>query len=152
MKKYRKRKNIDYDEVTNKRFSLFLGVILVVFGIVLFKIVQVMIIEKEDYKEKLASLSYTTILGSSSPRGRIYDRNLNVIVDNKSLKTITYKKEKGVSNADMIKLAYKVAPHLELNISRLDDRMKREFYFFKYPDKCDKLVTDKEVEKVELDN
>mgnify|MGYP003299863558 CR=1 FL=1 len=32
--------------------------------------------------------AFKVIEGDSSPRGRIYDRNYNIIVDNKSLKTI----------------------------------------------------------------
>ena len=148
MKKYKRKKNVDYDKITNKRFSWFLGIILVVFLVILFKMIDVMIIDEKMYEEKLDSLTYATFLGSSSPRGRIYDRNLNIIVDNKSLKTITYKKEKGVTNADMIALAYKVAPHLELDISKVTDRMKREFYYFKNPKICEKLVSNKEKEKV----
>ena len=148
MKKYKRKKNVDYDKITNKRFSWFLGIILVVFLVILFKMIDVMLIDEKMYEEKLDSLTYATFLGSSSPRGRIYDRNLNIIVDNKSLKTITYKKEKGVTNADMIALAYKVAPHLELDISKVTDRMKREFYYFKNPKICEKLVSNKEKEKV----
>ncbi len=148
MKRYKKKKNIDYDKITNKRFTLFLGIILIVFSVILVKMIDCMIIKEKVYTDKLASLTYATVLGTSSPRGRIYDRNLNILVDNKSLKTITYKKEKGVSNEEMIEVAYKVAPHLDLDISKLDDRMKREFYFAKNPAECSKLVTNKEVEKV----
>lgn len=148
MKKYRKKKKIDYDKITNKRFSLFLGIILLVFGLLLFKMIDVMVINEENYKDRLSSLTYATVSGTSTPRGRIYDRNYNLLVDNKSLKTITYKKEKGITNSSMIKTAYKVAPHLELDTSKLTEQMKREFYYAKYPQKCAKLVTKKEIEKV----
>ena len=40
----------------------------------------------EKYKKSLDKLTYTTVSGPSTPRGRIYDRNLNILVDNKSLK------------------------------------------------------------------
>ncbi len=146
--KKRKYKNIDYDKIVNRRFVAFLLVILLAFGIVAFKMVEVMVVEENNYEEKLASLTYTKVLGSSTPRGRIYDRNYNIIVDNKSLKTITYKKSKGTTYQEMIDLAYTVAPHLELDASKVTDRMKREFYFYKYPDLCDKLVTKEEKEKV----
>ena len=45
----------------------------------------------DEYKIALNDLTYTEVSGTSSPRGRILDRNYNVIVDNKSLKTIVYK-------------------------------------------------------------
>ena len=53
-----------------------------------------MLFEEPEYASSLEELTNTTVTGSSSPRGRIYDRNYNIIVDNKSLKTITYKKPK----------------------------------------------------------
>ena len=53
-----------------------------------------MIVDHNKYTKKLTELSYDIVEGSSSPRGRIYDRNYNILVDNKSVKTITYKKTK----------------------------------------------------------
>ena len=37
------------------------------------------------------------IEGTSTPRGRIYDRNGKVIVDNEAVKTIVYKREAGTT-------------------------------------------------------
>ena len=144
----KRKRNINYDNVTNSRFIVFLGIILLLFGVVFFRLVSVMIGNNDKYKDELVSLTYTKVSGGSTPRGRIYDRNYNIIVDNKSLKTITYKKSKGVSNKDMINIAYKVIPHISLDVSKLTDRAKREFYFSKYPDICDKLVSSSEVELV----
>ena len=53
-----------------------------------------MVIDKDKYSKNLNNLTYSRVLGTSSPRGRIYDRNYNIIVDNKSLKTITYQKQR----------------------------------------------------------
>ncbi len=149
MKKVSKRvKKYNYDKITNKRFTIFMIAILVVFSIVCIKLIDVMLIQNKKYDEKLQELVHTTVLGSSSPRGRIYDRNYNILVDNKSLKTITYKKEKGITNQAMLKVAYKVINHLNFDLTNLTDRMKREFYLAKYSDKCNKLITAKEKELV----
>ena len=107
-----------------------------------------MIANNSYYKDELKELSYTKVEGTSTPRGRIYDRNYKIIVDNKAIKSITYEKEKNVSTSDMIELAYEVSPHLELSYTKLTDRAKREFYLAKYPELCNKKVTKKEKEKV----
>ena len=146
MKKNTKKNN--YDKIISARFTLFLVVILILFSMVLVKVFDVMVIKNKEYSDKLAILDYSTVYGTSSPRGRIYDRNYNIIVDNKSLKTITYRKEKGVSNEEMLDVANKLLPHIELDYSKLTDRAKREYFFAKNPDVCDKLVTEKEKEKV----
>ncbi len=147
-KKNKYRKKIDYDRLIEKRIFIFFIIILISFGIVTLKIIDVMILNKEKYTEQLAILTYDKVSGPSTPRGRIYDRNYNIIVDNKSLKTITYQKKKGTSYNTMINSAKKIAPHIEIDYQKLTDRAKREYYFQKNKDECDKLVTKKEKEQV----
>ena len=146
---YRLNKKKNYiDKIINYRFTLFLVLIVVLFTILIVKISSVMIVQNKKYTKSLKKLSYSEITGTSSPRGRIYDRNYNIIVDNKSVKTIIYKKKKGTSDMEMIRVAGIVAPHLDLNYSNLSDRSKREYYCAKNKDACNKLITNKEREKV----
>ena len=107
-----------------------------------------MIINKSKYDESLAVLTYSKVYGTSTPRGRIYDRNYNLLVDNKSLKTITYQKKKGTTNIEMIEVAKRLSPHIDIEYHRISDRNKREYYCAKNKELCDKLVTKKEIEKV----
>ena len=149
MKKINKiRKRINYDKVINHRFIAFLVVILLFFSVLLIKLTSVMVVDNKEYSAKLNKLTNKIIEGGSSPRGRIYDRNYNIIVDNKSLKTITYKKDRGTTNKEMIDLAYKVSKILTLDYNKLNNRNKREFYYYLYNDKCNSLVTKEEQEKV----
>ena len=145
---YRLNKKKNYiDKIINHRFTLFLVLIIVLFTILIVKISSVMIVQNKRYTKSLKKLSYSEITGTSSPRGRIYDRNYNIIVDNKSVKTIIYKKKKGTSDMEMIRVAGIVAPHLDLNYSNLSDRSKREYYCAKNKDACNKLITSNEREK-----
>lgn len=145
---YRLNKKKNYiDKIINHRFTLFLVLIIVLFTILIVKISSVMIVQNKKYTKSLKKLSYSEITGTSSPRGRIYDRNYNIIVDNKSVKTIIYKKKKGTSDMEMIRVAGIVAPHLDLNYSNLSDRSKREYYCAKNKDACNKLITSNEREK-----
>ncbi len=144
----KKKKPTNYDKVTNKRFVFFFVVIFLLFITVMARLVQVMVYEKGKYAKQLQLLTYSTVSGTSSPRGRIYDRNYNILVDNKSLKMITYQKQKKVSNLDMIEVANRISPHINVDYSPLTDRNKREYYFAKEKKKCDALVTEKEKEKV----
>lgn len=143
-------RKINYNQITSKRFVVFLVVVLLLFGILGIKLYTVMVVDAKDYKENLEELSYTTVEGTSAPRGRILDRNYNVIVDNKAVKSITYKKDKDISTSRMIELAYEVSPHLDLSYSSLTDRSKREFYLAKYPEQCNEKITKKEREKVKI--
>lgn len=148
MKKQRTLKHYNIEKIINRRFIVFLVFTIILFGIIIFRLTDVMLNKTKYYKEELTKLTYSKVSGSSTPRGRIYDRNYNILVDNKSLKTITYQKKKGTTNIEMINLATLVSPHIDLDYSRLNDRNKREYFFAKNKDICDKLVTKKEIEKV----
>lgn len=144
----KRKKKINYERIINKRVFVILIALISLFSVVFIKLFMVMLIDKDKYNDKLLALTNKSITLNSSPRGRIYDRNYNVIVDNKAINTIVYKKEKGTTNKEMIELAYTVSPHLNLDVSRLTLRAKKEFYLAKYPDKCKKKIKSSEYEKV----
>jgi len=144
----RKRKTTNYNKIINNRFITFFVVFIILFIFILFGLINVMVIKKDVLTDSLEKLNYAKVYGTSTPRGRIYDRNYNLLVDNKSLKTITYQKKKGTTNLEMIEVATRLAPHIDLDYNRLKDRNKREYYYAKKKEKCDKLVTKKEIDKV----
>ena len=144
----KRKKKINYERIINKRIFVILIALISLFSVVFIKLFMVMLIDKDKYNDKLLALTNKSITLNSSPRGRIYDRNYNVIVDNKAINIIVYKKEKGTTNKEMIELAYTVSPHLNLDVSRLTLRAKKEFYLAKYPDKCKKKIKSSEYEKV----
>lgn len=144
----KRKKKINYERIINKRVFVILIALISLFSVVFIRLFMVMLIDKDKYNDKLLALTNKSITLNSSPRGRIYDRNYNVIVDNKAINIIVYKKEKGTTNKEMIELAYTVSPHLNLDVSRLTLRAKKEFYLAKYPDKCKKKIKSSEYEKV----
>ena len=144
----KKRKSNNYTKIINNRFISFFVVFIILFSFIFIGLINVMIINKEKNKESLDLLTYKKVYGTSTPRGRIYDRNYNLLVDNKSLKTIVYQRKKGTSNLDMINVASILSSHIDIPYHRINDRQRREYFYAKNKDICDKLVTKKEIEKV----
>ena len=91
-----------------------------------------MIIDNKKYKNKLGELTLKVVEKSQAPRGRIYDRNYNIIVDNKAVKVIYYQKDKSRTKNAEIKLAYLLSPHITLYISILSNDIKKDFFLFYY--------------------
>ena len=141
-----KRKNNSYDNVINRRYVFLFWLIIGSFFLLTISFFKVMIIDNEKYNKLLDELTYDVVLGSSPPRGRILDRNYNVIVDNKAVNTIVYKRRKGTSYKDMIKLAYKVYSHLDLDYSKVSNRAIREFYLYNSKTNLDELISKEEWE------
>lgn len=147
-KKLNKKKSPVLDEIEQRRIVLILFAVVLLFIILFVKLYVVMIADSSKYKKKLEKLSYNTVEGSSAPRGRIYDRNYNVLVDNIAVKTIYYTKSKKVSSSEEVSLAYKVSPHLNLDLSKLTSRAKREFYVEVHPKIAKSKIKDSEWEKM----
>ena len=143
-----RRKKNNYDIIIKKRFIFLLVLVLISFSFVLFHITKVMLFQELEFDSSLDDLTYTEVKGTSTPRGRIYDRNYNIIVDNKSLKTIVYQKKKGTSNLEMIDVASRLSPHIDVDFHRLSDRNRREYYCAKNEDICNQFITKKEIEKL----
>lgn len=143
------KKKLSMENIFQRRRMFLIGLVICLFGIIFFRAFQVMILDKSKYEELLSSLNYKTVYGSSTPRGRILDRNLKVIVDNKAVNTIIYKKENGTSMKEMIELAYMVSANLDLDYHKVTDRAKREFYLYNNPSVCEKLISKEEYELYE---
>lgn len=145
-----KRKNNSYDNVINRRYVFLFWLIIGSFFLLAINFFKVMIIDNEKYSKLLDELTYDVVLGSSPPRGRILDRNHNVIVDNKAVNTIVYKRSKGTSYKDMIKLAYKVYSHFDLDYSKVSNRAIREFYLYNSKTNLDELISKDEWELYDM--
>ena len=124
---------------------LFLKIILyfsfLIIGIKLFKL---QIIDRNYYLEKLAKLNEKIVYGDLYPRGKIYDTNGNIIVDNKLVPVIYYKNDYKLSTKEEIKLAYIVKDYLDLDISKLNISTIKDFYVIEHDNIINKRINDKD--------
>lgn len=131
-------------DIIEKRY-LFISIVLVLFFIVIgVKLFTLQILSQEEYSTKLVSATEKTIEGSSAPRGRIYDRNYNLLVDNKAIKTIYYKKEKGITTKEEIELAYIVGDIIDIDYSKLSEYRLKNFWYKNNYDLARSRITDEE--------
>ena len=147
--KYHKKK-VNIGEIIEKRYKLIVIFIIVLMSVLILNLFYIQIIRNKHYKEKLSDLTTTIIEGESAPRGRIYDRNGNIIVDNRSVKTIYYKKENNISTKEEIKMAYKVAEYIKVDYSKLTVNMLKRFWILNNTKLANKKIKDKEWEELEL--
>ena len=89
-------------DIIEKRYLLIYVVIVLCFIIIGTRLFQLQVLKTEEYSEKLVSATVKYVEGDSSPRGRIYDRNYKLLVDNKAVKTIYYKKQDGITTKEEI--------------------------------------------------
>jgi len=123
--------------IKNKMYFL----VIIIFLIFLFRISYLMIIKNDYYEKLLYEQNNTIIYGTSAPRGRILDRNGNIIVDNVGIKTIVYNKLSGISTSEELEIANTLAPILELDEGSIDEQ--KYYYYLKNKEEINNLVSDK---------
>ena len=131
-------------EVVDRRYNILFVAIFVLYLVIFGRLFYLQILKTDEYKEKLAMSTEKTIESTSAPRGRIYDRNYNLLVDNEAVKTIYYKKLKGVTNEEEIELAYLIGDNINIDYSKVSDDRLKTFYYKGHYEECRKKITDEE--------
>ena len=134
----------DLEDIIEKRYLVTSILLVLFFTIIGIKLFTLQILSYDEYNEKLTIATDTIIEGSSAPRGRIYDRNYNLLVDNKAVKTIYYKKQDKITRKEEIELAYKVANIITLDFSKLTEYRLKNFWYINNYDLARSRVTDEE--------
>ena len=144
LNKKNKLGNKDLSLLITKRYHFLIALIIILFLIISIRLFKLQIIDYEDYQSKLTIATEKTVEGTSAPRGRIYDRNYNLLVDNEAVKTIYYKKQTGITTKEEITLAYKIADMIEVDYSSLSTYRLKNFYYQNNFESCQALITNEE--------
>ncbi len=152
-KHYHKNRNIRYHfskkyqdikVIIEKRLNLLIGIVMVLGFILLIGLFRIQVVQYHSYTVKLEQLSRKIVEGSTAPRGRIYDRNHQLLVDNQPTKVIFYKKQTGISTKEEIELAYQVADMIEVPTQKLTNSNLRIFWVKQHPNEAKAKITEVE--------
>lgn len=145
--KYRNRLK-DKQKQIEKRYKVLIVLIFIVLSILVGYLFYVQVIRCDFFKEKVKKATVKVVLGDSAPRGRIYDRNGKLIVDNIAVKSIVYKKN-GLSTSEEVDLAYKIGSMIDVNYSKLSESDLRYFWLINNYDVAYSFITDQEYSLLE---
>lgn len=137
------KSKINKVNIPNKRLKAFGFVIFLSFLLVISYISKLILYDGEKYKAELKKLTSQVVYGNSSPRGRIYDRNHKLLVDNKEVPIIIYNKNKKSSKKE-IELAYKIGNIISIDFSKLSLINLKEFWICQNKNKANDKITEEE--------
>ena len=103
-------------------FSIFM-----LFSILILRLGYMQIVKGNDYVRALQQTEEITV-NTSVPRGRIYDRQGRVLVDNKPKNAITYTKLQSTTSDEMLSTARKLAKLIKMDTSKIALRDKQDFW------------------------
>jgi len=137
------------DRAVPMRLNILFLCVFILFSAMIIQLGKVQIIDGETYKNEVEKRENATV-SLSVPRGKIFDREGNPVVDNKSLRTITYTKMKGVKSEEILKTASQLAEIIEIpqeDIDKLTETDKKDFWMQLNPTLTEKLVSKKEINR-----
>ena len=140
----RRRQTRYLKDMIEKRYAFITIFVLILFSIIVVRLFQLQILNEEEYNEKLVMAVEKNVESTSSPRGRIYDRNHKLLVDNEAIKTIYYKKQNDITTKEEVELAYTVSGLINLDYSKLNETMIKEFWHINNKEAANKKITEEE--------
>lgn len=119
-------------------FSIFL-----LFSMLILRLGYLQIVKGEDYARALARTEEVPV-NTSVPRGRIFDSEGRVLVDNDPVNAITYTAMQTTKRSEMLETARELAKLIEKDDKRVTTRDKQDFYILLNTEAATEKVTDEE--------
>ncbi|WKA52560.1 penicillin-binding protein 2 [Planococcus liqunii] len=127
-------------------FSIFL-----LFSVLILRLGYLQIVKGEDFTRALARTEEVPV-NTSVPRGRIFDSEGRVQVDNNPVNAITYTKMQTTKREEMLTVASELAKLIQKETDRVTLRDKQDFYILLHGEEAAAKVTDKEKQAIENEN
>ena len=125
------------------RLNMLFFVVFMLFSVLILRLGELQIVFGDDFKREIERTEDVTV-NNPVPRGKMFDRNGNVIVDNKPLNAITYTKYQQTTQKEMLQTAGKLANIIDIETKKLPVRDKKDFWILIHPVKAKAKVTEKE--------
>jgi cell division protein FtsI/penicillin-binding protein 2 len=139
-KKKKKKTHVSF------RLNMLFFVVFVLFSVLILRLGVVQIVYGDDFRREIERTEDVTV-NNPVPRGKMYDRNGKVIVNNIPLHAITYTRYQGTTQEEMLEVAEKLAKLIDKDTSKVQKRDKKDFWILKHPDLAKKKITEKEWEQ-----
>ncbi|WP_243290567.1 penicillin-binding protein 2 [Bacillus sp. FJAT-47783] len=125
------------------RLNLLFLFVFLTFTVLILRLGIVQIVHGEMYKEEVERTEEVEV-SNSVPRGKIYDRNYQLVVDNEPLNTITYTRSTSSTQAERLSLAKKLAKIIEVDTNNVTERDIKDYWMLTRPDEAKQKITDNE--------
>ncbi|MEH6945105.1 penicillin-binding protein, partial [Bacillus sp. JJ722] len=145
MEKIKKKKEKKIQDTKMIRLNLLFFVVFLLFIVLISRLAIVQIVDGEKYSKE-ANATIQKVIKTSSPRGKIYDRNNRTIVDNESTYSIVYSKEEKTTQEEMLEIAKKLSKMISLKTNKLTERDLKDYWILTRPEKAVKKLNKTEIQ------
>jgi penicillin-binding protein A len=135
--KKKKKKHVPF------RLNMVFFLVFLLFSALILRLGVVQIVYGDDFKREIQRTDDVTV-NNPVPRGKMYDRNGKIIVDNIPLNAITFTKNQNEDPKKMLKVAEDLSNLISVDITKIRERDRKDFWILKNPEKAKEKITKKE--------
>ncbi|RSK27856.1 penicillin-binding protein 2 [Bacillus sp. HMF5848] len=125
------------------RLNILFFAVFLLFSVLIVRLGVVQIVYGETYKRELERTENIPV-ATPVPRGKIFDRDGTLIVDNMPVKAITYTRLQGTSSTERLEIAKTLATMIEQKTDKITERDMKDFWILNYPELAEDKVTEEE--------
>ncbi|WP_174734236.1 peptidoglycan D,D-transpeptidase FtsI family protein [Mesobacillus harenae] len=118
-------------------------IVFLLFSALILRLGIVQIVYGDDFKREIERTEDITV-NNPVPRGKMFDRNGKVIVDNIPEKAITYTKYQGTSQQDMIEVATLLAKYIDKDDEEVRERDMKDYWILTDEERAKEKITEAE--------
>ncbi|WP_269758247.1 hypothetical protein [Thalassobacillus sp. C254] len=122
--------------------------VFLLFSALILRLGFLQIVEGDDYVREVEDEGETT--GIDSPRGLMYDRHGNKVVDNELVLSLTYTNRSGVSDEERIEIARQLNEVIEIDLEEeeITERDLQDFWIVTNEEEAQELVSEEEIQEL----
>ncbi|MFD2446072.1 peptidoglycan D,D-transpeptidase FtsI family protein [Bacillus sp. CGMCC 1.16607] len=125
------------------RLNILFFIVFVLFSLLILRLGVVQIVYGDDFKREIERTEDITV-NNPVPRGKMFDRNGQIIVDNTPENAITYTKYQGTNQEEMLEVAERLAALIEKDTDKVRERDKKDYWIMKNPVRAKEKITKSE--------
>ncbi|WP_335869396.1 peptidoglycan D,D-transpeptidase FtsI family protein [Bacillus sp. 2205SS5-2] len=130
------------------RMNILFFAVFLLFSLLVLRLGIVQIVHGEDYLREVERTE-EVVISTNVPRGKMYDRNGTLVVDNTPLLAITYTKSQSTKTTDVLEVAQELAKLIEKNTDRITERDRKDYLLITEKITIEDKVPKKEQMKIE---
>ncbi|MFC0270011.1 peptidoglycan D,D-transpeptidase FtsI family protein [Metabacillus herbersteinensis] len=128
------------------RINVLFFCVFILFSTMILRIGVIQIVYGEDYTNEVERTEQVNV-STSVPRGKVYDRNYNAVVDNQPLNAITYTRSNSTTQEERLEVAKKLAEIIEMDTSKITERDMKDYWIITRPELAEKKLTEEDLKK-----
>ncbi|WNF37758.1 penicillin-binding protein 2 [Bacillaceae bacterium IKA-2] len=132
------------------RLNILFFIVFLLFSALILRLGVVQIVQGEEYQEKL-DRTINKIDKIEAPRGIMYDRFGNIVVDNELVLSVTYT-SRNTPTREKFRVAARLNDFIEIDTDNITERDMKDYWIFTRPDEARALITREEIQELENDN